>query len=71
MFALDYCKVDYETVFCDFSYVKTPEFLKKNPHGKVPCLETEEGSFYESTAIVLYLARKYSADSLYSTKLTE
>jgi len=36
---------------------KTPEFLKKNPTGKVPVLETEEGSIFESNAIVRYIAR--------------
>jgi elongation factor 1-gamma len=36
---------------------KTPEFLKKNPNGKVPVLETEEGSIWETTAILRYIAR--------------
>jgi len=36
---------------------KTPEFLKKNPLGKVPVLETEEGSVFESNAIARYVAR--------------
>lgn len=36
---------------------KTPEFLKKNPLGKVPTLETPEGPIFESNAIARYAAR--------------
>lgn len=36
---------------------KTPEFLKLNPLGKVPTLETPEGSVWESNAIARYCAR--------------
>ena len=36
---------------------KTPEFLAKNPFGKVPVLETPTGeSIFESNAIARYLA---------------
>ena len=36
---------------------RTPEFLAKNPNGKVPLLELEDGSFLpESNAILWYLA---------------
>ena len=35
---------------------KTPEFLKKNPFGKVPVLETEDGTcIFESNAIARFL----------------
>jgi len=37
---------------------KSEEFLKKNPTGKVPVLETENGSISEANAIVRYLARE-------------
>eukprot|EP01052_Picozoa_sp_SAG31_P049662 SAG31_NODE_10978_length_1076_cov_1.342886_1_plen_74_part_10 len=33
---------------------KTPEFLKLNPLGKVPVLETAEGGIFESNAIAHY-----------------
>ena len=33
------------------------EYLKKNPNGLVPVLETPEGFIYESNAILRYLAR--------------
>jgi len=36
---------------------KTPEFLSKNPTGKVPVLETDQGCIFESNAIVRYIAR--------------
>ena len=36
---------------------RTPEFLKKNPNGRIPTLELEDGTFlFESGAIVWYLA---------------
>lgn len=36
---------------------RTPEFLRKNPNGRIPVLETESGEFLaESNAILFYLA---------------
>ncbi|XP_076898570.1 elongation factor 1-gamma 3-like [Bidens hawaiensis] len=35
---------------------KTPEFLKMNPIGKIPVLETPEGSVFESNAMARYVA---------------
>ncbi|KAM0061374.1 putative glutathione S-transferase, Thioredoxin-like superfamily, glutathione Transferase family [Helianthus debilis subsp. tardiflorus] len=35
---------------------KTPEFLRMNPIGKIPILETPEGPLFESNAIALYVA---------------
>ncbi|MBD2775121.1 glutathione S-transferase family protein [Iningainema tapete] len=36
---------------------RTPEFLSKNPHGKIPILEIEIGKYLtESNAILLYLS---------------
>ena len=35
----------------------TPEFLAKNPLGKVPVMDTPEGSLFESSAIARYVAR--------------
>jgi glutathione S-transferase len=36
---------------------RTPEFLAKNPNGRIPCLQLEDGTFlWESNAIQFYLA---------------
>lgn len=35
---------------------KTPEYLKMNPMGKIPVLETAEGAVFESNAICRYVA---------------
>ena len=34
-----------------------PEFIAKNPTGKVPILETPQGVLFESNAIARYIAR--------------
>ena len=41
-------------------------FKKLNPNGKVPTLETPEGSIYESNAILRYVARINENSKLYS-----
>ncbi len=51
-------QLDYETVHCDIGKGehKLPEFLEKNPSGKIPVLETDDGRFLgESVAICRYL----------------
>ena len=41
-----------------------PAYLTLNPNAKVPVLETETGSIWESNAIMGYLARKTGSDLL-------
>jgi glutathione S-transferase len=42
----------------------TPAHLALNPNGRVPVLETDTGSIWESNAIMGYLARKMGSDLL-------
>jgi glutathione S-transferase len=49
----------YRLVACDIlkGETRTPQFLQKNPNGRVPILELEDGTYLaESDAILWYLA---------------
>ncbi|KAK9286568.1 hypothetical protein L1049_014967 [Liquidambar formosana] len=50
---------------------KTPEFIKMNPIGKVPVLETPEGPIFESNAIARYVTRLKADNPLYGSSLIE
>jgi glutathione S-transferase len=51
---LPYQRIEYDI---DRRETRTPEFLLKNPNGRIPLLELEDGSFLaESNAILWYLA---------------
>jgi len=53
---------------------KTPQFLEKNPNGRIPVLETPEGPIWESNAIARYIARlgnKIYGNSPYETALID
>ncbi|KAK3133970.1 hypothetical protein QOZ80_6AG0543410 [Eleusine coracana subsp. coracana] len=50
---------------------KTPEFLKMNPLGKVPVLETPDGPVFESNAIARYIARLKDDNPLFGTSRIE
>ncbi|KAL3845679.1 hypothetical protein ACJIZ3_003082 [Penstemon smallii] len=50
---------------------KTPEFLKMNPIGKVPVLETPDGPIFESNAIARYVARLKPDNPLYGSSLID
>ena len=50
---------------------KKPEFLKKSPLGRVPVLETAQGSIFESNAIARYVARIRNDTELYGTTFFE
>lgn len=41
---------------------KSPAFLKLNPRGQVPVMEIEGKVFWDSTAHLVYLARKYGGE---------
>jgi glutathione S-transferase len=51
--------VPFERVELDIlkAETRTPEFLARNPNGRIPCLELEDGThLWESNAIQFYLA---------------
>ncbi|CAK7357164.1 unnamed protein product [Dovyalis caffra] len=50
---------------------KTPEFLKMNPLGKVPVLETPDGPLFESNAIARYVTRLKADNPLYCSSLID
>ncbi|CAN6220994.1 unnamed protein product [Urochloa humidicola] len=50
---------------------KTPEFLKMNPLGKVPVLETPDGAVFESNAIARYVARLKDDNPLFGCSCIE
>ncbi|XP_051139639.1 elongation factor 1-gamma 2-like [Andrographis paniculata] len=50
---------------------KTPGFIKMNPLGKVPVLETPDGPIFESNAIARYVARRNPDSSIYGSSLID
>ena len=50
---------DLETMPFDKAALQAPEYLKKNPLGKVPAFEDGETALFESGAILEYLLEKY------------
>lgn len=50
---------------------KTPEFLKMNPLGKIPVLETPEGPVFESNAIARYVVCSKADNLLYGSTLID
>lgn len=51
---------DIEVKLIDYPGQKTPEFLKINPHGKVPVYVEGDNIILESAAISLYFCHKYN-----------
>lgn len=52
--------LDYEHIPTNFKgETKEPEFLAINPNGRVPAIEDEHVTMFESLAINLYLVRKH------------
>jgi len=56
--------VPYEKVYVDWDTKehKQPPFLALNPRGQVPVMEIEGRVFWDSTAHLVYIARKYGGE---------
>jgi len=54
-----------EQVFLDFpgGEHKSPAYLKINPRGQVPAIEAEGRILWDSTACLVYVARRYGGES--------
>ncbi len=50
----------------DFGVRETPDFLKMNPHGRIPVMKDGELVVWESHAILRYLAATYGGASLWN-----
>lgn len=61
---LEMLKVPYEQVLVSLvdGEHKRPDFLKLNPRGQVPVLEDEGRVFWDSTACLIYVARKHGGE---------
>ena len=50
---------------------RAPEFLAINPNGRLPFIDDDGFVLFESLAITLYLAKKYSPGKLYPAALED
>jgi glutathione S-transferase len=61
---LEMLKVPYEKALVDFpgKEHKQPKYLAINPRGQVPALEDEGRVYWDSTACLVYVARKHGGE---------
>lgn len=62
---MSFLELPYETVAVDMvnGAHKAPDFLKLNPFGKVPVIDDSGTILWDSNAILVYLAKRYGADT--------
>jgi glutathione S-transferase len=63
--------LDYEHIATEIgpAGARKPEYLAINPNGRLPAIEDDGFTLWESLAITLYLAKKHSAGRLYPAAL--
>lgn len=57
--------IPFEHVGMEMKDLKTPEYLKVNPNGKVPTMVDGDFKLFESMAINLYLAKRFNKDGFW------
>ena len=67
LWTLDELGLRYERLDAgmQFGINNTPDYLQKNPNGKVPLLEDDGYAIWESQAICRYLCNQYQGSQLY------
>ena len=57
--------IPFEHVAMEMKDLKTPDYLKVNPNGKVPTMVDGDFKLFESMAINLYLAKRFNKDGFW------
>jgi glutathione S-transferase len=65
--------IEYENIPIDMGKgeTRTPDYLEINPNGHIPAIDDDGLVLWESMAINLYLAKKYSPNALYPARLED
>ncbi|WP_421998298.1 glutathione S-transferase family protein [Reyranella sp.] len=63
--------IPFEHVPVEMKDIKSADYLKVNPNGKVPALVDGDFKLFESMAINIYLAAKYGKDGFYPSGLED
>ena len=65
--------LDYENIPIDMDSdgTRAPEYLRINPNGHIPTIDDDGFILWESMAINLYLAKKYSRGDLYPIRFED